>query len=249
MTEIPYGYSGYDFSTGAIYFYRTNAAGYEPLFERRIGILVYNTVNGERKASKIVYWPEEENDPEDAEFYVVGAFNNWEVASAPKFEADEDGNLSATIDADGEAEALEFKIATPDDQAEEAAQGMKWFGGVDEYGNFFCLVSDELLGAPIDVVSPGANFRLAEAGNYTIQLIAVNNTSGGAPKKIAATDNLQIIVNKNDVTAVADLNMDRAASVHYVNLAGQVSATPFNGVNIEVITMKDGSKRAVKVVK
>ena len=249
MTEIPYGYSGYDFSTGAIYFYRTNAAGYEPLFERRIGIQVYNTVNGERKASKIVYWPEEENDPEDAEFYVVGAFNNWEVASAPKFEADEDGNLSATIDADGEAEALEFKIATPDDQAEEAAQGMKWFGGVDEYENYFCLVTEELLGQNMTVVSPGANFRLTAAGNFTILLMEAEDNGNGAPKKISADSELSIIVLQNGVTAVADLNMDRAAGVHYVNLAGQVSSKPFNGVNIMVTTMKDGSKKAVKVVK
>ena len=126
---------------------------------------------------------------------------------------------------------------------------MKWFGGVDEYENNFFLVTEELLSAPIDLVSPGANFRLAEAGNYTIQLIAINNEGSGAPKKISADDNLQIVVIKNDVTAVADLNADRAASVHYVNLAGQVSAAPFQGVNIMVTTMKDGSKRAIKVVK
>ena len=247
VTEIPYGYSDFDFSPTSIYFYRTNAEGYEPLFERRIGIQVYNTMNGERKASKIVYWPEEENDPD---FFVLGNFNGWDIEQAVKFEANDNGALEATIEvlADNEEER-EFKIATPDDQAEEAAQGMKWFGGVDEYENNFFLVSEELLSSPIDLVSPGANFRLAEAGNYTIQLIAINNEGSGAPKKISADDNLQIVVIKNDVTAVADLNADRAASVHYVNLAGQVSATPFSGVNIQVTTMNDGSMKAVKVVK
>ncbi|MBR1550703.1 MAG: choice-of-anchor J domain-containing protein [Muribaculaceae bacterium] len=185
----------------------------------------------------------------DAEFYVVGAFNEWNVANGVKFEADEDGVLSATFDAEGEAESLEFKIATPDDEAEEAAQGMKWFGGVDEYENYFCLVTEELLGQNMTVVSPGANFRLPAAGNFTILLMEAEDNGNGAPKKISADSELSIIVLQNGVTAVADLNMDRAAGVHYVNLAGQVSSKPFNGVNIMVTTMKDGSKKAVKVVK
>lgn len=39
------------------------------------------------------------------------------------------------------------------------------------------------------------------------------------------------------------------ASVSYVNLAGQVSAEPFSGMNIVVTTYTDGSKSSVKVVK
>ena len=218
--------------------------GLTPATEYEVQVMAYN-----EEGDKNTDWSESTLFTTDVDFFVVGAFNEWSVADALKLEKNEDGILSATFDVEGEAEALEFKIATPDDEAEEAAQGMKWFGGVDEYENNFFLVSEELLSAPIDLVSPGANFRLAEAGNYTIQLIAINNEGSGAPKKISADDNLQIVVIKNDVTAVADLNADRAASVHYVNLAGQVSATPFSGVNIQVTTMKDGSKKAVKVVK
>ncbi|WP_407404940.1 hypothetical protein [Sodaliphilus sp.] len=39
------------------------------------------------------------------------------------------------------------------------------------------------------------------------------------------------------------------ASVSYVNLAGQVSTEPFNGVNVVVTTYTDGSKSSVKVIK
>lgn len=193
-------------------------------------------------------WSESVPFTTDVEFFVVGAFNEWSVADALKLEKNEDGILSATFDVEGEAEALEFKIATPDDEAEEAAQGMKWFGGVDEYENHYFLVTEELLDMELTVVSPGANFRLPEAGNYTILLQEAAEAPAPA-KRISADSELVLIVQKNGATAVADLNADRAASVHYVNLAGQVSATPFNGVNIQVITMKDGSKKAVKVVK
>lgn len=51
-------------------------------------------------------------------------------------------------------------------------------------------------------------------------------------------------------TAVNDVNANKTvSSVQYVNLAGQMSATPFEGVNIMVKTYTDGSKHAVKVVK
>ena len=57
MTEIPYSVwnSGWDFYRGAVYFYRTNAEGYEPLFNHQIGIQVHYTVNGEKNSSDIVY--------------------------------------------------------------------------------------------------------------------------------------------------------------------------------------------------
>ena len=57
LTEIPYWiYSdGYDFYTGSIYFYRTNAEGYDRFFTWRIGLQVHNTVDGEKHSSNIVY--------------------------------------------------------------------------------------------------------------------------------------------------------------------------------------------------
>ena len=54
MTEIPYGYSGYDFYLRRVYFYRTNQ-GDNPFFTWRIGIQVHYTVDGVRNSSDIVY--------------------------------------------------------------------------------------------------------------------------------------------------------------------------------------------------
>ncbi len=85
--------------------------------------------------------------------------------------------------------------------------------------------------------------------------------SGGAraPRRIAATDdnatqNLTgtIVgeVKAGVETGVNELNSDKAISgVQYVNVAGQVSAEPFEGVNIVVTTYVDGTRSAVKVVK
>ena len=54
MTEIPYGYSGYDFYLRRVYFYRTNV-GDNPMFTWRIGIQLNYTVNGVTNKSDIVY--------------------------------------------------------------------------------------------------------------------------------------------------------------------------------------------------
>ena len=55
VTEVPYGQYSYNFSPESIFFYRTNAEGYEPFFTWRIGMQVYYTVDGVRNASEIVY--------------------------------------------------------------------------------------------------------------------------------------------------------------------------------------------------
>ena len=54
MTEIPYGYSGFDFYLRRVYIYRTNM-GDNPMFEWRIGIQLNYTVNGISNKSDIVY--------------------------------------------------------------------------------------------------------------------------------------------------------------------------------------------------
>ena len=54
ITEIPYGFSGYDFYLRRVYFYRTNT-GDNPFFTWRIGIQVHYTVDGVRNSSDIVY--------------------------------------------------------------------------------------------------------------------------------------------------------------------------------------------------
>ena len=70
VTEVPYGQYSYNFSPTSIFFYRTNAEGYDRFFEWRIGIQVYYTVNGVRNASDIVYlevFPEPDPNPDPTE--------------------------------------------------------------------------------------------------------------------------------------------------------------------------------------
>ncbi len=55
VMEVPYDQYSYNFSPTSIFFYRTNAEGYERFFEWRIGMQVYYTVNGVMNASDIVY--------------------------------------------------------------------------------------------------------------------------------------------------------------------------------------------------
>lgn len=55
VTEVPYGQYSYNFSPQSVFFYRTNAEGYDPFFAWRIGIQVYYTAEGVKNASDIVY--------------------------------------------------------------------------------------------------------------------------------------------------------------------------------------------------
>lgn len=66
-----------------------------------------------------------------------------------------------------------------------------------------------------------------------------------------AVSNLKLmVVGTPTATGVADLTTDKpVAGIQYVNVAGQVSAEPFDGINIVVTTYVDGTRSAVKVVK
>ncbi|MBR1881689.1 MAG: hypothetical protein IJ808_01525 [Muribaculaceae bacterium] len=69
-----------------------------------------------------------------------------------------------------------------------------------------------------------------------------NQTTVPAQKKL--------IVMKKSHVAVDDVNASKTvASVKYVNVAGQVSQRPFDGVNIVVTTYTDGTSSSVKVIK
>lgn len=75
---------------------------------------------------------------------------------------------------------------------------------------------------------------MQQGGNYTFNVSLENHT-------------LTII--DNTTTAISDLNTASVAGVKYVNLAGQVSSKPFDGVNIVVTTLTDGTTQTSKVIK
>ena len=62
-------------------------------------------------------------------------------------------------------------------------------------------------------------------------------------------ENMTLTVVKNSTTAISDINAANVAGVKYVNLAGQVSSKPFEGVNIVVTTLTDGTTQTSKVIK
>ncbi len=239
ITEVPYSIydGGWDFYSGAVYFYRTNAEGYEPLFKENIGIQVYYTINGVKNASNIVYLYDK---PQETPYYVIGGFNGWAKDDSKVEITDEGANITVQAQDfnDSEDSNQEFKIITADADAED---GWRYFGGVDEYDNHFMLIYDDMIDNAIEITldTPGANFRLPAAGTYNIRLVESRDVVEG----------LKMVVSKPISTAVNDISAKAVAGIKYVNIAGMESSKPFDGVNIVVTTYTDGTKAVKKVLK
>lgn len=91
-------------------------------------------------------------------------------------------------------------------------------------------------------------FYLSQAGTLAahrcyISADALDGVSQPAPAQ------LRIRIAPIVVTGIEGVNADNVKSVKYVNLNGVVSDTPFEGINIMVITNTDGTTRTVKMVK
>ena len=107
----------------------------------------------------------------------------------------------------------------------------------------------------VDLGSLGESF--SNVGDmYTFDALIKAAASGsGAPRRAAGNGSYSIQavgnVSGNDIpTAVDELQSGKAVDgVRYVNVAGQVAATPWQGVNIVVTRYTDGSTRTTKVVK
>ena len=110
--------------------------------------------------------------------------------------------------------------------------------------------------------SATANFAWCEGGEPEMQegvlyedvntIVQLKNPVGA--KADADFQNLEVyptaITNDNVVTGVESLNGDKTVvSVQYVNVAGQVANTPFEGMNMVVTRYADGSTKTTKVIK
>ena len=140
--------------------------------------------------------PEPQEPVEYNEFYLVGTFNEWNVAEDGgrlAFAKNEEGVLETTVDLEADAE---FKIITPD---ANGSQGYKWFGGIDEAGVGYFLITSELLNEPLEMLD-GSNFKMEEAGNYTLRL-------AGTPGETGLFEPLSLVVIKN-VALFGDVNCD-----------------------------------------
>ena len=166
------------------------------------------------------------------QLFVVGTFNNWSQETG-MIELIENENNEFVGDVELEAGA-EFKLFTP------YGDGLKWFGGVDENNVGYFLINSDMLETPITLIE-GANFRVEEAGNYNITVVEAESKGVQEP--------LVMTIKKNTPEAIEAINMENVKAVRYYNVAGVESATPFQGVNIVVREMTDGTKNVTKMMK
>ncbi len=196
-------------------------------------VIVYHYVPG---AYLEAYKLTKGETPAEAKFYVCGGFNGWN-ASEP-LEITEEGATFDVVEDPEDVESKEFKILTAGEN------DWMWLGGEDANNVGYFEISEGMMtaGTEITLDNAGANFRLPGSGNYTITL---------AKEAKAPYEGVKIVVKQNNTTptAVTDINSKTVKSVKYVNIAGQVSEVPFDGVNVVVTTYTDGTRAASKVIK
>ncbi len=167
---------------------------------------------------------------EETVYYVLG-FNDW---NNPIEITEEGATITATTqDLEDENDtAQEFKIVTA---AEDG--GWIWYGGEDANGAGFFDLTD-WMDSPITLYDDPApavqNFRLPEAGTYTIKLVADR----------AALEGLKMIVTKEeDITGIDTIKSEVKGDNNYYNLMGQ----KMNGNNLPAgIYIHNGKKVVIK---
>jgi hypothetical protein len=132
----------------------------------------------------------------------------------------------------GEANYCYFSFATKLMEAADDWDGLApyRFGAVSD-GDFQFF--RYMLGQPLALTYDNGQAFMVPEGQYTLtlDLEAMTLTITG------------------DISGIEDLNTNNLKSVRYYNLQGVESATPFEGVNIMVQEMTDGSKVTSKIVK
>lgn len=148
------------------------------------------------------------------------------VESTITYEAEQEGGTIAVALADGtQVESGVTKVAAGEKVTITAtpAEGYK-------LSNIVVKCGDEVVEFDTEI-TPG---RAAETRTFTMPEGDVS---------------IEATFEKETPTGIESLNMENVKSVRFYNAAGIESATPFNGVNIVVREMTDGSKSVIKVVK
>ena len=242
ITEVPYSlWSNYwNFTPNQVSFYGTIHSD-DPLFENRIGIQVYYTVNGVKNASDIVYVnaahpePAIPANPEANYWYDYAEYgDSYGYFSYTLPTTDIDGNpldmyyLSFSVFTDDD-QIYTFRASDyPDEFTEDATEipssifGFSW--NISQYSCY--LYYDE---------APFFSHRVGIQAYYTVD------------GEKNASDIVYLEVYPD--TGVDELNAGKQiAGVRYFNLAGQEMAQP-NGMTIQVTTYTDGTRTATKVIK
>ena len=245
---LPYTLQRYDLHPdyGYIYLYRTNAAGYETFFTKRIGIQVHYIVDGIDNASNIVYWnlPEPEPvepvtpaNPVAEKWYDCGDESGDSYFEFQIVDRDVDGNPIAM-------ENLSYSIFVDDDEV--------FTFNANEYVND--NLSSDMTEIPYWLYSNGYDilsdcvyfYRTNEGDNPLFQNRIGVQVYYRVNGQLAGQSD---IVYLDLDTSVDELNAGKTvANVRYYNVAGQEMTQP-EGITIKVTTYTDGSTHACKVMK
>lgn len=243
ITEVPYVlWSNYwNFTPTQVCFYGT-IHGDEPLFNDRIGIQVYYTVNGEKNASDIIYVnaahpePAIPANPQASYWFDYGEYgSSYGYFSYDLPTTDVDGN---PID----QYYLSFSIFTDNDQIYTFL--------VDDYPND---LTEDVTEIPASIFASSWNISSYSTYLYYGDEPLFNHQVG-----IQVYYTVDGVRNASDIvylevfplpSDVNELNAGKqVADVRYYNIAGQEVAQP-NGLTIQVTTFTDGTRTATKVIK
>ena len=129
----------------------------------------------------------------------------------------------------------------------------------DEFGaptldmaNAVTCVSTDVRGFNDIAWDYAGNLYGCDNGKETFRRFAFPRTSAakeGDPNEVSTPLRPEFNFTVPTITGVKDLSAKVVASVEYVNMNGQVSSTPFDGVNVVVTHYADGTKSVTKVVK
>ncbi len=243
VTEVPYSlWSNYwDFTPTQVCFYGSNHSD-NPIFEHRIGIQVYYTVNGVKNASDIVYIyagtpePAVPANPEAGYWYDYAEYgSNYGYFSYTLPTTDVDGN---PID----QYYLSFSVYTDDDQI--------YTFTVDNYPND---LTEDVTEIPSSIFA--FSWNISNSSTYLYhpengQLfdhrvgIQAHYTVNGEKNSSEI-----VYITVYPYSGVDELMSGKQiADVRYYNLAGQEMAQP-SGLTIQVTTFTDGTRTATKVIK
>lgn len=247
--ELAYNLHTPDLWNKRTHFWRTNAEGYKPLFNNRIGIQVYYTVNGVRNASHKIW------------YYLVPVYAEHGVPENPTADRWYDcGNESGrsrffyTISkytADPEHELMDpsrvyYSIFTDDDQIFSFRADDYTRDHLDEDMTLVPYTHDGY-----DIHNNYSYFYRTNAEGYEPffnHQIGIQVYYLGTDGEMTATDIVYLEVFEPS-TGVNDVAAGKTvAGVRYFNMAGQ-EMSEAKGICIAVITYTDGTTHAVKIVR
>ena len=174
-----------------------------------------------------------EPEPEFSEFFIVGDFNEWnqtEEGGRVELMANEEGTeYTATLDFEA---GQDFKVIThlPDVTPTSVAEWV-WLGAAENN-----MIGNDLLDVNIPLLNDlsALNFKMEEAGNYTVTVKAAPTTTGlmalQEPLVMVVTKNVPFAPEYSEFYVVGDFNeWNQTEEGGRVELVGNEEGTEYTG--------------------